>query len=70
MSDFCGNYSFYVPTIPAGNYQLTIEISDSTNPQHIRTATSRWSSASRRSRTSAVAVRSRRGDPAVPSKFS
>jgi len=32
MNDFYSNYSFYVDTIPAGTYRLTIRLADETNP--------------------------------------
>jgi hypothetical protein len=38
INDFCCNYSFYVPAIPAGTYQLTLHIADETTPEQRRLA--------------------------------
>jgi hypothetical protein len=38
MNDFCSNYSFYVPALPPGTYQLTLNIADETNPERRRDA--------------------------------
>jgi hypothetical protein len=38
LNDFYRNYIFYVPAIPAGTYQLTLQITDETNPEQRRVA--------------------------------
>lgn len=38
LNDYHGNYSFYVPALPTGTYQLTIQIVDETIPVHRRVA--------------------------------
>ena len=38
MNDYHGNYSFYVPQLPSGTYQLTIQIVDETIPDRRRVA--------------------------------
>lgn len=38
VNDYHGNYSFYVPALPTGTYQLTIQIVDETIPEHRRVA--------------------------------
>ena len=38
MHDFYSRYGFYVPAIPAGKYQLTLQIADETNAQQRRVA--------------------------------
>ncbi len=38
LTDFYSNYSFYVPNLPAGTYQLTVQIVDETLPEFRRIA--------------------------------
>lgn len=38
VNDYHGNFSFYVPALPAGTYQLTIQVVDETIPDHRRVA--------------------------------
>ena len=38
VNDYHGNFSFYVPALPAGTYQLTIQVVDETIPEHRRVA--------------------------------
>jgi hypothetical protein len=38
MNDYHGNYSFYVPALAEGTYNLTIQIVDETIPEHQRVA--------------------------------
>ena len=38
VNDYHGNYSFYVPALPVGTYQLTMQIVDETIPEHRRVA--------------------------------
>jgi hypothetical protein len=40
VNDYHGNFSFYVPALPAGTYQLTIQVVDETIPDHRRLARS------------------------------
>lgn len=38
LHDYFNNYSFYVPNIPPGNYLLTVQIADETQPERRRVA--------------------------------
>lgn len=38
VNDYHGNFSFYAPALPAGTYQLTIQVVDQTIPDHQRVA--------------------------------
>ena len=38
VNDYHGNFSFYAPALPAGTYQLTIQVVDETIPNHRRVA--------------------------------
>src|SRR5262249_5213035 len=38
VNDYHGNFSFYVPALPAGTYQLSILVVDETIPEHQRVA--------------------------------
>lgn len=38
LNDYHGNYSFYVPALPTGTYQLTLQVVDETVPEHRRVA--------------------------------
>lgn len=38
LNDLHRNYTFYVPAIPPGTYQLTLQITDETNPEQRRVA--------------------------------
>ena len=38
VNDYHGNFSFYVPALPVGTYQLTFQVVDETIPEHRRFA--------------------------------